>query len=129
MLAPVPNAADKRPGESMAAPRFAQQDKAAIRRDQAAVEGGDHLLVLNGWKIEGETAIVGHGEHGAFVVQEQRRFDNESLSDANSLRHVRHPKCRPAVNNPDKWQRQLPGCSRVRNWKLEEISEWNNETR
>ena len=31
----------------------AQQDEAAVRRDQATIEGGAHLLALDGWQIEG----------------------------------------------------------------------------
>ena len=50
--------------------------------------------------MKGEKAIVGHGGRGAFVVREGRRFDNEFLPDGKGLRYVRHPKIKPAVNNP-----------------------------
>ena len=75
-------------------------DEAAVRRDQAAVEGGAHLLALDAWQIEGEKAIVSHGGRGFVVVREETRFDNEFLPDGNGLRYVRHPKVRPDVNNP-----------------------------
>ena len=64
------------------------------------IEGGGHLLALDGWQMEGKKAIVGHGGRGAFVVREERRFDNEFLPHGNGLRYVRHPKIRHTVNNP-----------------------------
>ena len=100
LIAPIADAACQRVGQAQAALRLAQQDKPAVRRDQAAIEGGAHLLAAHRWKIEGEQGIVGHGGRGAFVVREERRFDNEFLLHGNGLRHVRHLKIRHAVNNP-----------------------------
>ena len=100
LIAPIADAACQRVGQAEAALRLAQQDEAAVRGDQAAIEGGAHLLALDGWQIEGKKAIVGHGGRGAFVVWEERRFDNEFLPDDNALRYIRHPKIRHATNNP-----------------------------
>ena len=100
LIAPVADAACQRVGQAQAVLRLAQQDEAAVRRDQAAIEGGAHLLAPDDWQMEGKKAIVGHGGCGAFVVREERRFDNEFLPDDNALRHVRHPKIRPSMNNP-----------------------------
>ena len=100
LIAPIADAACQRVGEAEAALRLAQQDEPAVGRDQAAIEGGGHLLALDGWQMEGKKAIAGHGGRGAFVVREERRFDNEFLPHGNGLRYVRHPKIRHAVNNP-----------------------------
>ena len=100
LIAPVANAACQGLGEAEAAFRLAQQDQAVVRRDQAAVEGGAHLLALDAWQIEGEKAIVGHGGRGVFVVRRGRRSENEFLPDGNGLRYVRHHKIRADMNNP-----------------------------
>ena len=92
-VAPVPDTACQRLGQAETAFRLAQQD-------EAAVGGGDHLLASDGWQVEGEKSIVSHGGRGAFVVREGRRVDNGFLPDGNGLRHVRHLRIRPAVNNP-----------------------------
>ena len=100
LIAPVADTACERLGQAEAPFRLAQQDQAAVGRDQAAIEGGGHLLALHGWQMEGEKAIVGHGGRGAFVVREERRVGNEFLPYGNELRHARHLKIRHAVNNP-----------------------------
>ena len=100
LIAPVADTACQRVGQAQVALRLAQQDEPAVRRDQAAIEGGTHLLALDAWQIEGEKAIVGHGGGGIFVVRRGRRLDNEFLLDGNGLRYVRHPKIRPDTNNP-----------------------------
>ena len=100
LIAPVTDAARKRLGQAEAAFRLAQQDEAAVRGDQAAIEGGAHLLALHAWQVEGEKAIVGHGGCGVLVVRRGRRSDNGFLPDGNGLRHVRHPETRPDKNNP-----------------------------
>ncbi|MDE2807312.1 MAG: hypothetical protein OXN90_02740 [Gemmatimonadota bacterium] len=101
LIAPVADAACQRLGKAQAAFRLAQQDQAAARRHQAAIEGGMHLLALDAWQTEGEKAIVGRGGCGGFVTQRGRRLDNEFLPDGNGLRYVRHPNSRPNMNNPD----------------------------
>ena len=98
LIAPVTDAACQGLGETQAALRLAQQDEAAVRRDQAAIEGGAHLLALDAWQIEGERAIVGHGGRGVLVGRRGRRSDNEFLPDGNALRYVRHPS--NTTNNP-----------------------------
>ena len=100
LIAPVADAAGQGLGQAEAAFRLTQQDEAAVRRDQAAIEGGAHLLASDAWQIEGEKAIVGHGGRGVLVVRGGRRSDNEFLPDGNSLRYVRRPKIRADVNNP-----------------------------
>ena len=46
LIAPVPDAACQGLGEAQAAVRLAQQDEAAVRRDQATIEGGTHLTCV-----------------------------------------------------------------------------------
>ena len=60
-VAPVPDAARQRLGQAEPAFRLAQQNQAAVRGDQAAVEIGGHLLASDGWQIERENGIFGHG--------------------------------------------------------------------
>ena len=100
LIAPIPDAAGQGLAETQAAFRLAQQDEAAVRRDQAAIEGGAHLLALDAWQIEGEKAIVGHGGRGIFVARRGRRSDNEFLPDGNALRYVHHPNIKPDTSNP-----------------------------
>ena len=100
LIAPVADAACQRLGEAGAPFRLAQQDEAAVGRDQVAIEGGAHLLAFDVWQIERERAIVGHGGRGISVARRESRSDNEFLFGGNSLRYVRHPKIRPDVNNP-----------------------------
>ena len=100
LIAPIADAANQGLGKAQAALRLAQQDKPAVRRDQATIEGGAHLLALDAWQMEREKAIVGHGGRGFFVVRRGRRLDNEFLLDGNGLRYVRHTKVRPDVHNP-----------------------------
>ena len=78
-VAPVADTACQHVGQAEAPFRLAQQDQAAVGGDQATIEGGRHLLALDGWQMEGEKGIVGHGGRGAFVVREERRFDNAFL--------------------------------------------------
>ena len=47
LIAPVPDTACQGLGEAQAALRLAQQDEAAVGRDQAAIEGGALLLALD----------------------------------------------------------------------------------
>lgn len=77
-----------------------QQNKPAVREDQAPVEGSSHFLARNGWQPTAKKANFDHG--GACLVRcaENARFDNKSLSDANGLHHVRHLRIRNAVNKP-----------------------------
>ena len=89
-VAPVPDATRQRLGQAEPALSLAQQDQAAVGRDQAALEIGRHLLASHGWQIEREKGIFGHGGRGAFVASGERRFDNEFLPDHNDLGHVRH---------------------------------------
>ncbi|MCY4499086.1 MAG: hypothetical protein OXC14_17610 [Rhodospirillaceae bacterium] len=58
LIAPVPAAARQRFGEAQAALRLAQQDKPAVRGDQATIEGGAHLLARHGRQIKGKKAIA-----------------------------------------------------------------------
>ena len=61
MLAPVPDAARQSLGQTEAALYLAQPDRSVVRRGQAALEIGGHLLATNSWQIEREQSIVGHG--------------------------------------------------------------------
>ena len=60
-VAPLPDATRQRLGQAEPAFRLAQQNEAAVRRDQPAPEIGGYLLATYGWKIEREQAIFGHG--------------------------------------------------------------------
>ena len=71
---PLPDASRQRLGQAEPAFGPAQQDQPAVGRDQPALEIGGHLLASNGWKIEREKGIFGHGGRGAFVVWEEMRF-------------------------------------------------------
>ena len=44
-------------------------------RDQPAPEIGGHLLAFDGWKIEREKGIFGHGGRGAFVALGEMRLE------------------------------------------------------
>ena len=89
-IPPLPDAARQRLGQAEPAFGPAQQDQPAVGRDQPAIEIGGHLLASNGWKIEREKGIFGHGGRGAFVVWEEMRFATDFLPNLNDLRHVRH---------------------------------------
>ena len=73
-IAPLPDAARQRLGQAKPAFGPAQQDQPAVRRDQPAAEIGGHLLAFDGWKIEQEQGIFGHGGRGAFVAWGEMRF-------------------------------------------------------
>ena len=73
-IAPLPDAARQRLGQAKPAFGPAQQDQPAVRRDQPAAEIGGHLLAFDGWKIEREQGIFGHGGRGAFVVWGEGRW-------------------------------------------------------
>ena len=72
-IAPLPDAAGQHLGKAEPAFGRAQQDQAAVGKDQIALEIGGHLLALYGWTIEWEKAIFGHGGRGAFVVSGEMR--------------------------------------------------------
>ena len=74
-VAPLPDAARQRLGQAEPAFRPAQQDQPAVRRDQPAPEIGGHLLAFDGWKIEREKGIFGHGGRGAFVALGEMRLE------------------------------------------------------
>jgi hypothetical protein len=63
-IVPVAETIGQEVGQTQAAFRLAQQHQAAVRGDQATVEGCRHLLATDGWKIEGKKAIVCHGGCG-----------------------------------------------------------------
>ena len=73
-VAPLPDATRQRLGQAEPAFRPAQQNEAAVRRDQPAPEIGGHLLATYGWKIEREQDIFGHGGRGAFVAWGEGRW-------------------------------------------------------
>jgi hypothetical protein len=94
-VAPIPDTTGQKLRQAEAAFRLAQQHQAAIRGDQASVEGRRHFLAANCWKIEGKKGIVSHGGRGEFVAREERRFDNDFLHGYNGLHHARQPEIRP----------------------------------
>ena len=72
-VALVPDAAGQRLGQAEPAFRLAQQHQPAVRGDQPALEIGGHLLAFDGWKIERQQGIFGHGGRGAFVARGETR--------------------------------------------------------
>ena len=67
----------------------AEQHHTTVGRDASAVEGRNDLLAFNGWKIERQKAIVGHGGCGSVRSRGQDGFDTQSLSDISTLRDTR----------------------------------------
>ena len=92
LIAPVADAACQGLGEAQAALRLAQQDEAAVRRDQAAVEGGAHPLASDAWQIEGQKAMVGHGGRGVSLVGEEVARTPNSYSMATPYTTSATPK-------------------------------------
>ena len=99
-FASVPESGGQPIGQPETALGLALQQQAAVRGNQAAVEGHRQPLAANGWNIEGKKSIVGHGGCGAFVGRVEIRLDNDFLHDFNELCHARQPIIRPDVNNP-----------------------------
>jgi hypothetical protein len=99
-IAGVPQAPGQGSGETETTLGVTQQQQATVGRQQATVEAGRHLLAANGWKIEGEKGIVGHGGRGSFVAWIGRRLDNDFLHDFNELCHARQPNSWAVMNNP-----------------------------
>ena len=89
-VAPLPDATRQRLGQAEPALRRAQQHQPAVRRDRPALEIGGYLLAADGWKIEQEKGIFGHGGRGAFRCVGGKTLGNEFLPDHNDLRYVRH---------------------------------------
>ena len=87
-VAPLPDATRQRLGQAEPAFGRAQQHQPAVGRDRPALEIGGHLLALNGWKIEREKGIFGHGGRGAFVAAAEVRLVT-NFPDSNDLGHVR----------------------------------------
>ena len=99
-IAPVAQAPGQMLGQAETALGLAQQQQAAVGRQQSAVETRRHLLAADGWKIEGKKGIVGHGGRGGFVARVEMCLNNNFLHEFNGLRHVRYPIPRAVVNNP-----------------------------
>ena len=74
-VAPLPDAARQRLGQAEPALRRAQQHQPAVRRDRPALEIGGYLLAADGWKIEREKGIFGHGGRRAFVASVERHWE------------------------------------------------------
>ena len=55
-----------------------------------ALEIGGHLLAFDGWQIEREKGIFGHGGCGRFRCRGRKPFGTDFLLNLNDLRHVRH---------------------------------------
>ena len=60
-VAPLPDATRQRLGQAEPAFGPAQQDQPAVGRDQPAPEIGGHFLASDGWQIERQKDIFGHG--------------------------------------------------------------------
>ena len=58
---PLPDAVRQSVGQAEPAFGPAQQDQPAVGRDQPALEIGGHFLASDGWQIEREQGIFGHG--------------------------------------------------------------------
>ena len=73
-VAPLLDATRQRLGQAETAFSLAQQDHAAVRRDQPGGAISGHLIAFDGWKIEREKGIFGHGGRGACVASGERRL-------------------------------------------------------
>ena len=73
-VSPLPDAARQRLGQIEPALRRAQQNQPAVRQNRTALEIGGQLLTVNGWKIEREKTIFGHGGRGALVAGAEGRW-------------------------------------------------------
>ncbi len=67
----------------------AEQHDAAIGRDASAVEGGGQLLAADGWKMERQGRIIGHGGCGSARSRGQDGLDTQSLNKISTLRDTR----------------------------------------
>jgi hypothetical protein len=65
-----------------------QQHHAAIRGKSATIERSCDFLTRNGWQVEAESIIVGHGECGSEARRAQDGLDTHSLRELNALRHT-----------------------------------------
>jgi hypothetical protein len=65
-----------------------QQHHAAIGGKSATIEGSSDFLARNGWQVEVESIIVGHGGCGSEARCAQDGFDTHSLRKLNALRHT-----------------------------------------
>ena len=90
-IAPVADSAGQPTGNPEAALGRPQQQQTAVRGLVAAVEIDCEFLTRDGWQIEREQPIVGHGGCGSGWAREADRLDNELLRDPNALRHARRP--------------------------------------
>lgn len=62
--------------QTLAAVRLAQQDEAAVRRDEAATEGGAPVLAADGWQIKENKAIADRTGRDTSAVRRSRRSEN-----------------------------------------------------
>ncbi len=65
-----------------------QQHHAAIRGKSATIERSCDFLARNGWQVEAESIIVGHGGCGSEARRAQDGLDTHSLRNLNALRHT-----------------------------------------
>ena len=99
LIAPIPDTACQGLGEVQAAFRLAQQDEAAVGRDQTAIEGSSIRITLGRAQAVGILAQV-----GAHLQVLAHRHHGE---DAPPLGHV------PMATA---WTGTAGACSRCRNW-------------
>lgn len=95
-IAPVPDATGQLIGKAETPLRFAQQQKAAIRGDQATIEGRRHFLAPDGWKIEGKKGIVGHGGCGKSVARVETVSTTIFYTISTNYATLANPKLRSA---------------------------------
>jgi len=65
-----------------------QQQNAAVRTDQAAIERGSDFLLADTWQREWEKGIVGGGGHGRFCPGVESGVSTQSLCDSRRLYHA-----------------------------------------
>jgi hypothetical protein len=79
----------KPPAHTKLALRLAQQQQAGIGGLGAAVEIYCEFLAVDGWQVERERRIVGHGGCGFALIARGKRWDTDLLRESAPSRYSR----------------------------------------
>jgi hypothetical protein len=104
-IAAIRHRIGKPPAHAELALRLSQQQQARIGRLVAAIKIDCEFLAANGWQVEGEQRIVGHGGCGARLIREATCRNNDLLRESLASRHSRrrfpHASCIIRASLPD----------------------------